>query len=66
MRRDDELELREVRSDDPSLSPEANRLPTEELREVVGTDRVRVPRGTPRQSERSHGGHGGGGNGRGG
>jgi hypothetical protein len=59
MRHDDELEVREVRSDDPSLSQEANRLLTEELREAVGADRVRVPRGTPRKSERSHGGRGG-------
>jgi hypothetical protein len=35
---------REVRADDPELSPEANRLLTEELREAVGTDRVEVPR----------------------
>jgi hypothetical protein len=59
MHHDDELEVREVRSDDPSLSQEANRLLTEELREAVGADRVRVPRGTPRKSERSHGGRGG-------
>jgi hypothetical protein len=34
---------REVRADDPQLSPEANRLLTEELREAVGTDRVELP-----------------------
>jgi hypothetical protein len=39
-------EEREVRSDDPGLSPRANALLTEELRQVVGTDRVRVPAGT--------------------
>jgi hypothetical protein len=40
-------EEREVRSDNPDLSPEANRLLTEELREAVGSDRVRVPAGSP-------------------
>jgi hypothetical protein len=40
--REDEVE-REVRAEDPDLSPEANRLLTEELREAVGTDRVQVP-----------------------
>jgi hypothetical protein len=40
-------EEREVRSDNPDLSPEANRLLTEELREVVGADRVRLPAGSP-------------------
>jgi Flp pilus assembly protein TadB len=35
---------REVRADDPNLSPEANRLLTEELQDAVGTDRVRLPR----------------------
>ena len=59
MKTDDELEVREVRSNDPSLSPEANRLLTEELREVVGAERVRVPRRTPRRSGRSHGRHSG-------
>jgi hypothetical protein len=34
---------RDVRSDDPDLSPKANRLLTEELREVIGADRVEVP-----------------------
>jgi hypothetical protein len=42
-------EEREVRSDDPNLSPEANRLLTQELREAVGSDTVRVPAGTPRR-----------------
>jgi hypothetical protein len=40
-------EEREVRSDNPELSPEANRLLTEELREAVGSDRVRVRAGSP-------------------
>jgi hypothetical protein len=43
----DRTEEREVRSDNPDLSPEANRLLTEELREAVGADRVRVPAGSP-------------------
>jgi hypothetical protein len=34
---------REVRANDPNLSPAANRLLTEELREAVGSDRVRLP-----------------------
>jgi Flp pilus assembly protein TadB len=42
-----DTEIREVVSDDPSLSPEANRLLTEEARAAVGADRVRVPRDTP-------------------
>jgi Flp pilus assembly protein TadB len=41
-------EEREVRSDNPDLSPEANRLLTEELREALGTERVRVPTGSSR------------------
>ena len=34
---------REVRADDPQLSPEANAVLTRELREAVGDDRVTVP-----------------------
>jgi hypothetical protein len=41
-------EERDVRSENPELSPEANRLLTQELREAVGQDTVRVPAGTPR------------------
>jgi hypothetical protein len=41
-------EEREVRSEYPDLSPEANRLLTRELREVVGRDTVRVPVDRPR------------------
>ena len=52
-----ELEEREVVSDDPSLSPEANRLLTEELREAVGADRVQVPRDAPRHERDRHGDH---------
>jgi hypothetical protein len=39
----DGTEVREVRSEDPDLSPETNRELTRELREVVGAERVRVP-----------------------
>ena len=46
----DETEVREVVSDDPSLSPEANRVLTRELREAVGAERVRVPRDAPHVS----------------
>jgi len=44
---DHETEVRDVVSDDPSLSPEANPILTREAREAVGADRVRVPRDTP-------------------
>lgn len=54
---DPDLVDREVRSADPSLSPEANRLLTEELREAVGAERVRVPAATPDHSTESHGIH---------
>jgi hypothetical protein len=49
-------ERRAVRSEDPSLSPEANRLLTEELREAVGRDEVQVPAGTPRRTSERRGG----------
>lgn len=48
-------EPRFVRSDDPSLSPEANRLLTLELREVIGVESVMVPVGTPVRHTRPHG-----------
>jgi len=38
---------RDVRSEDPGLSPEANRLLTEELREILGADRVEVAADAP-------------------
>jgi hypothetical protein len=50
-------ERRFVRSEDPDLTPEANRLLTEEVREVIGTDEVEVPAGTPHRSTDRHGGH---------
>lgn len=43
--RAEETEERFVRSDDPNLTPEANRLLTQEAREAVGRERVRVPAG---------------------
>ena len=49
-------ERRAVRSEDPSLSPEANRLLTDELRAAVGRDEVEVPPGTPRRTAERHGG----------
>jgi hypothetical protein len=48
---------REVRSDDPGLSPEANRVLTEELREAVGADHVTVPEDAPDRSGERHGRH---------
>jgi hypothetical protein len=54
---DAETERRFVRSEDPQLTPEANRLLTGELREVVGHDEVEVPRGTPRRAEEAHATH---------
>ncbi len=49
---------RDVRSEDPSLSPEANRLLTEELRRAVGSDRVEVPEDALERSRERHAGHG--------
>jgi hypothetical protein len=56
-RPDAETERRFVRSEDPELTPEANRLLTDELKEVVGRDEVEVPRDTPRRSEEAHATH---------
>src|SRR4051812_37652988 len=50
-------ERRAVRSEGPSLSPEANRLLTEELRAVVGRDDVEVAADAPRRSDERHGTH---------
>jgi|GEM_PF-3643377 len=52
------LEQREVRADDPTLSPEVNRRLTAELREVVGAERVRVPAGRPHPSRGERAGRG--------
>ncbi len=45
-----QTEVREVRADDPALSPEVNQRLTSELREVVGTSSVRVPADRPHAS----------------
>jgi hypothetical protein len=52
--RGSELEQREVRSEDPSLSPETNARLTEELRDVVGADTVTVPKDRPHASRGEH------------
>ncbi len=49
-------ERREVRAADPSLSPEANRVLTDELRRAVGRDEVEVPVGRPHVERGRHGG----------
>ncbi len=49
-------EQREVRAADPSLTPEANRVLTDELREVTGRDAVEVPVDRPRTERGRHGG----------
>jgi hypothetical protein len=48
-------ERREVRAQDPSLSPEANRILTDELRAAVGRDEVEVPRGRRHAERDRHG-----------
>jgi hypothetical protein len=53
----EQTERRFVQSDDPSLTPEANRLLTEELREVVGKDEVELPAGTGQRARERHGEH---------
>jgi len=53
---DERRERREVRAEDPSLSPEANRLLTDELREVTGRDAVEVPADRPHTERGEHGG----------
>ena len=52
----DEQERREVRAQDPSLSPEGNRILTDELRAAVGRDAVEVPRARPHLERERHGG----------
>jgi uncharacterized membrane protein len=52
--RRDGLEGREVRSEDPDLSPETNQRLTAELREVVGSERVRVPGDRPHATRGEH------------
>lgn len=48
-----------MRAQDPSLSPEANRVLTEELRAAVGGDSVEVPADRRHAERDRHGGHGG-------
>jgi hypothetical protein len=52
-------ERREVRSQDPSLTPEANRILTHELRAAVGRDEVEVPRTRAHVEREAHGGRAG-------
>lgn len=49
-------ERREVRSSDPSLSPEANRILTEELRQATGKETAEVPAGRPHAERERHAG----------
>jgi hypothetical protein len=48
MTREQRLVDREVKSQDPDLSPQANRILTEEARAAVGSDHARVPAGRGR------------------
>jgi len=52
--RRDRTETREVRVDEPDLSPQTNQRLTDEVREVVGTDRVTVPADRARASRGEH------------
>lgn len=56
---DRRTERRTVRSRDPSLSPRANRVLTEELRAVTGQDTASVPVDRPRTNRGRHGGRSG-------
>ena len=47
-------EVREVRAEDPELSPDTNERLTSELRDVVGTNRVEVPADRPRATTGEH------------
>jgi hypothetical protein len=49
-----QTERRAVRSDDPSLSPRANRLLTHELQEALGTDEVTVRKDAPDRRRDQH------------
>ena len=50
-------EHRVVRSSDPSLSPEANRVLTDEVRAIIGRDEVDVPATRPDPAHDARGGH---------
>ena len=54
---DGPTERRRVASDDPSLSPEANQMLTEELRAIVGSAFVDVPIGRADPAHARHGTH---------
>src|SRR3954464_934231 len=56
-RSSERTERRFVRSEDPSLTPEANRLLTEEVQEVIGAEEVEVPAGTPDRAAQRHADH---------
>jgi hypothetical protein len=49
-----DTEEREVRAEDPELSPGTNERITHELRDVVGAERVRVPADRPRATRGAH------------
>jgi hypothetical protein len=57
MPEDPRTQHRSVRSSDPSLSPEANRLLTAELRAIVGRDEVDVPIGRADAAHDAHAVH---------
>lgn len=59
MNDDERTTRRDVRSEEPSLSPEANRILTDELRKAVGSDTVEVPADRPRRSREAAGGRSG-------
>jgi hypothetical protein len=50
-------EHRIVLSEDPSLTPRANALLTEQLRDVIGSDEVDVPTGTTHHAAERHATH---------
>jgi len=56
---DDRPEREPIRSEDPSLSPETNRMLTDELREAVGDDAVEVRPGAQLPTGERRGGRGG-------
>ncbi len=55
MSQDHDKQTRPVVSEDPSLSPEANRMLTDELRQVIGSDTVETSPQAPRHSREAHG-----------
>ncbi|HEY4099002.1 MAG TPA: hypothetical protein VGM33_25980 [Baekduia sp.] len=55
----DRPQRRPVRSDDPSLSDEANRMLTDEARAIIGRDEVDVPASRADPAHRRHARHSG-------